>query len=213
MRELIVCRVQHHPARAHLIPALAAALEPLPVEIIIHQSSPPNPWGGYQECLRDPPDCDHLLIVQDDAAPCLNFVPALRNVTAANPENPVVLFFPPYSREKKAAMVAMQRGHRYITLNTVSNTFVPVVAVLWPRQLAVDFYDWAQANPTLPGQREPRSDDAMAGQWKRKTRTEFKATIPSLVDHLGEEPSVAENIGKGVRTALFMAEDGLDYDW
>lgn len=209
-------RIQHHPARAHLIPPLTAALDGLPVEVVEHSSDPPNPWAGYQLCLRDPPPCSHLLIVQDDCQPCLNFVPAVEQIAAANPDAPVCLFLARLPRDASvAAAKAMKQGRRYVTLNWRS--FLPVVAVLWPRHKAAEFLDWADANPGLPGQREPRSDDAMGGRWKMVRRETVLASVPSIVEHPDMVPSL---IGKRAmwgkdagRVAAFLAADGLDYKW
>jgi hypothetical protein len=94
---------------------------------------------------------------------------------------------------------------------------MPVVATLWPRAKAVEFAVWAEQHPQLPGQRSPRSDDAMAGMWKMRERQTVWACVPSLVEHPDVEPSI---IGKRAaagrdrnRVALFLAADGLDYDW
>lgn len=209
----VAVRVQHHPARRHLIPTLLERLAPLPVEVIEHASEPPSPWAGYQACLRDPPACTHLLVVQDDAFPCENFAVAVQQVAISNPDVPVCLFFPPYGREKKQALYAAKNNQRYITLMTSSQSFLPVVATLWPVHKTVEFLDWATANPQLPGQREPRSDDAMAGRWKVMTKQTVKCTIPSLVEHLGDEPSVCGNGRKGMRFAMFVAEDATAYNW
>ena len=109
----------------------------------------------------------------------------------------------------------MKSGQRYVDLTWRS--FLPVVAVLWPRQKAEEFLAWADEHPQLPGQREPRSDDAMGGRWKMLTRQTVRATVPSLVEHPDMEPSL---IGRRAmwgkdkgRVAMFLAEDALDYEW
>lgn len=109
----------------------------------------------------------------------------------------------------------MAHNSRYVTLPW--RDFMPVVAVLWPLEAAREFLAWADDNPGLPGQREPRSDDAMAGRWKMVGRKTVRATVPSLVQHPDTEPSLIgrrRSWGKDRgRVALFLAEDALSYDW
>lgn len=193
-----------------------AALEPLPVEIVEHVSEPPSPWAGYQRCLERLPRCSHLLIIQDDAQPVPNFVPALGQIAASNPEIPVCLFISRLPRDVKPNLAqAMKRNQRYVQISLRS--FMPIVAVLWPRQKAADFSQWAEQHPTLVGQREPRSDDAMAGRWKLQTRQTVRACVPSIVEHPDREPSI---IGRRAqwgkdknRVAAYLAEDALAYQW
>jgi hypothetical protein len=188
----------------------------LPTEVITHESDPPNPLAGYLLCLTDLPECSHVVIVQDDTAPCHNFAEGLQGVAKANPDTPVCLFLARLPRDAAtAASRAMQQNRRYVTLGLRS--FMPVVAVLWPRHKAVEFLEWTVANPYFPGNREPRSDDGMAGRWKMVTRQIVKATVPSLVEHPDMEPSL---IGKRTawgkdrgRVAQFLAEDASEYDW
>lgn len=94
---------------------------------------------------------------------------------------------------------------------------MPVVAVLWPIDKLVEFAAWSEENPWLPAQREPRSDDAMAGRWKMVTRQTVWASVPSIVQHPDEEPST---IGRTAqwgkdrgRVAALLADDASDYDW
>lgn len=210
----VAVRVQHSPARDHLLSSLLRDFGRFKhVETIAHQSDPPSPWLGYKLCLRDLPDCTHVLVVQSDAKPCRNFAPAVEQIAAANPDTPVCLFISKVQRDSRAVTQAMQNNQRYATLNPKANSFVPVVAVLWPRAKAVEFMDWADVNPGLPGQREPRSDDAMVGRWKTIRRETVRVTVPSLVEHLVAEPSVVGNDKKGGRVAMFLAEDALEYDW
>lgn len=115
----------------------------------------------------------------------------------------------------KLARRAMKYRERYITLPLRS--FMPVVAVLWPRTKAAEFMDWAGENPRLYRHHQPRSDDAMAGQWKMRTRQTVRVTVPSLVEHPDTVPSV---IGRRAawgkdssRVALFLASDAAEYEW
>ena len=214
MQVSLAARVQHHPSRAHLIPPLLEALAPLPTEVIEHVSDPPSPWDGYKLCLSDLPDCSHLLVLQDDAVPCPNFIPALERIAAAN-DVPVCLFLARLPRRTSSdATKALKANRRYVPL--FIRDFVPVVAVLWPRAKAQEFMAWA-VNAKLPGQPNPRSDDAVVGRWMMVTRQEIRATCPSLVEHpdmessvIGRQPAWGKDPG---RVALHLAEDALAYDW
>jgi hypothetical protein len=95
---------------------------------------------------------------------------------------------------------------------------VPVVAVLWSREAAVDLLDWTSSN-RLPGDPRPRSDDAVVGRWARQTRQTVLATTPSLVQHPDEERSlVGRRHGAGriewrVAHAYIGDDDPLTLDW
>ena len=82
----VVARIQGHPSRAHLHAPLMEAIG-LPCEVMLHASDPPNPWEGYKNCLRDIPECSHLLVIQDDTRPALNLAPALERIAEANPSD------------------------------------------------------------------------------------------------------------------------------
>jgi hypothetical protein len=187
-------------------------LEPLPVEVFTHSSTPPNPWAGYRLCLQRIPDCSHLLIVQDDTAPVPNFVPALHKIAERNVDTPVCLFLASNPRGAMArARRAMSRDQRYVAL--YPSPFVPIVAVLWPREKAIQFLEWTESGVTLPGHPTPRADDSVLAAWSKKNREPFIVACPSLVEHL-DVPSV-----KGVRNAasawkaVFLAEDADQYEW
>lgn len=105
-------------------------------------------------------------------------------------------------------------GRRYLELSLRS--FMPVVAVLWPVGTLVSAREWTTANPRLMGPTEPRSDDAMLGRWKLRTRQRVRATIPSIVEHYDIEPStigLTRMWGDRPRSAARIAEDARDYDW
>jgi hypothetical protein len=163
--------------------------------------------------MADPPDCDHLLIVQDDVVPVPGFRDALATIAR---DVPVCLYLARYPRDTKPqAAMAMRMNRRYVQLSWRS--FMPIVAVLWPMEKLVEFAQWAEDNPYLMGRTDPRSDDAMAGRWKLQTRQTVFACVPSIVEHPDTEPST---IGKTAmwgkdrgRCAAFLADDAGKYDW
>lgn len=209
---MILVRVQHHPSRADLIPSLLAAVEPLYVEVSEHSSIPPDPWSGYRQCLSTiPKEASHVLVLQDDAQPVPNFAEALYKIADANPSTPVCLFMGalPANTAAKARQV-MKAGGRYVTIN--SGSFVPLVACLWPRAKAIDFLNWSKMHKTT------RADDGNAARWMRQTRGHFLVTVPSLVQHNDFVPSVKGGRqhkpgAESWRSALFLAEDALAYEW
>lgn len=215
---MIRVRIQHHPSRAELLPALKKALRPLSVEVVTHESDPPSPWAGYRECLTNIPHaCTHLLIVQDDTVPSPRFAKAVRQIAKAQPDVPVCLFLGRLPRDASVeATRALQDDRRYVRLSWRS--FMPIVAVLWPRHKAEEFIEWTQTNAVMPGIRgEPRSDDAVGGRWKSVTRQTVLACVPSIIEHPDE---VDSTIGKrsrhskaAARVAALIAEDAGAYDW
>lgn len=210
---LIVARVQHHPSRAPLIPRLLEALSPLPTEVCTHSSDPPDPWAGYRNCLGDLPECSHVLIVQDDAQPCRNFAPAVEQIAQRHPDSPVCLFLGtlPSPVAAQARRVMKNNKRRYLPF--MNAAFVPLVCVLWPRHKAQEFLHWTHGSHRIT-----RADDANVARWMIRTRQVVQVTVPSLVEHDDFVPSVKGGRdhtpgAEGWRHALFLAEDGLDYEW
>ena len=163
--------------------------------------------------MKNPPDCSHLLIIQDDTVP----VPGMPEVLGKIARDvPVCLFIARLPRDTKPRTdQAMKMGRRYVRLS--QRSFMPVVATLWPIDKMVEFDAWTEENSYLPGQREPRSDDAMAGRWKMINRQEVLATVPSIVQHPDTEPSTIRlarmNGTDRSRMAAHLAADARDYDW
>ena len=178
----------------------------MPVEIVETDFEPPNPWKGYLACLDAPPaSCTHLLIVQDDAITCRNLTPALEKVARAEPNVPVCLYLGGLPmRTRRAALEAGKAGRRFAEIH--QGDFLPVVAVMWPVGLALEFQRWGSSPDRLRQRNgrtfEERSDDAMGGRWMRQTRQRVVATIPSLIEHPDDVIStIARNNAN--RTALF----------
>ena len=213
-------RIQAHPTRKHLLPSLLSGLDPLHTEVSLHSSDPPNPWEGYKKAIADPPDCTHLLVIQEDALVCRNFPLAVTKIAEAK-SDPVALFLAWLPKNVAVdAFRASIAGERYIRYRP-SSKFCPVVAILWPVEALERFKAWAAGAP-LPGRPTPASDDAIVGEWlKRNQKTEtIWCSVPSLVEH----PDMTESVkgrrnevwgqDKGRVAALFIGDrDPLDFDW
>lgn len=187
----------------------------VPTTISLHASEPPNPWEGYKRCLADLPDRGHLLIVQDDVRVSRGFAEALEKVAG---EVPTALFLARLPvRISRMALRATKRGERYVTARLAINEFCPVVAVLWPVEKALQFRTWTEENPHKLGHPRPRSDDGVLGRWSALTRQDIRFTVPSLVEHPDQEPSL---IGRKAhwgrdkgRVAQWFAEDASEFEW
>lgn len=193
----------------------------MPVVVCPHFSEPPNPWEGYQQALEsginDLTQPTHVLVLQDDTQVCRNFAAAVDRIAASNAV-PVSLFLAhdPRAVGRDLLMSAKERKP-YFTYRV--SKFVPAVAMLWPIEKAREFLEWTQSGVRLPGPSLPdktidvRSDDAVIGEWHRRTQQHILCTSPSLVEH---DPSVESTIGKplGRKARLYIgAEDPLTYPW
>jgi hypothetical protein len=129
------------------------------------------------------------------------------------PELPVCLFLGAAPASTAGiAKRAFMKHKRYIPL--MNTSFVPLVAVLWPRQKAQEFLEWTESGVKTM----TRADDGNAAKWMKATRQPFMVTVPSLVQHNDYTPSVKggrqHKPGKEAwRRAVLLADDGAAYKW
>lgn len=213
---MIATIVQHHPARAELLPAL---LERLPSgALVVTDPDPdshlPNPWRCYRACLEAiPVDASHAVIVQDDVIPHPDFPVVMPRCVDARPGR-LICFFVASQPVLGARRIIEAQRSRNPWAELSHTDFLPVVATCWPVPLARLFLDWAVAH-ALP---RDRSDDGLAGRWIRHRALRPLATVPSLVEHPDVERSL---IGKRAmagknpaRVALVRPYDDItSIDW
>jgi hypothetical protein len=195
--------IQTVPSRAEVLPRLLNGLEPME-KIVITDQGEPNPWRGYQACLHSLihfPDkrMSHGVILQDDAIVCKNFPLAVERIIEAKPENVICLFV----AGTQVGKLILKPKERFCRLPTRSNIYVPVVALIWPREKAADVLEWVASKPRNV-KPNPRSDDAMIGLWARQRKETVYATYPSLVQHPDDVPSAK---GKNARGAAQRGND------
>jgi hypothetical protein len=174
---------------------------------------------GYLKCLSNLPRSGHVAVLQDDTIPCFNLVPALERIADSNPETPVSLFLSKTPR-RTYTMASIRYGRsRYV--NVHPQDLVHVVALLWPVYKAEEFVEWINDNPRrIRGNMISTSDDAHVTRWMRLTGQPFRCTVPSLVEHPDDVPSIVnqEKVKAGRdsgRTAAFWIGDAdpLELDW
>lgn len=183
--------IQQHPTRQHLLPRIVRKLDGLPYTVV-RDDGPgrPDPWRGYRACLElaDNLDATHAVILQDDAIPCFDFACWLNCRIEEEPDAILVLFLAAQPRLTAAAATQALRA-RQVFASLHARDFMPAVGVSWPIGIARDVVEWAGSH----NGRTTRSDDHMLGQWHRAAKTKVLVTVPSLVQHPDDVPSLVGN--------------------
>lgn len=210
--------VQHHPKRVELLAPLLASVPRAQVVADPDPTGYPSPWRTYRECLLQPIQTTHRVVLQDDVEVCRNFEAVIEKVIAARPLNPVALFV---GGQPRTAIEAMGHAcaHEETFAEYPSDTWLAAVAVLWPTDVIEKIVAWVDK------QRWPvefRADDEILGRAARAYQIPLLATVPSLVEH----PDVVESVTgrnrhmRGVNTdrvAWCFADkvgiDPLELDW
>lgn len=201
--------VQHHPARAHLLPDLLALLGDARVVTDPHPDGPRAPIRTYLECLRQAPAAaTHLLIVQDDAAPCANFRARAHDAIEQHPDTLVTFFLAGAPiRSARLAMHARHRGEHWTLM--ASGDWTPTVALVWPTPVIARFLAFVAERPAIVR----TGDDNVVGLFTRLENLPVWATVPSLVEHPDVEPSLIGRKASGgknrMRTAANPPAPGL----
>jgi hypothetical protein len=114
-------------------------------------------------------------------------------------------------RTRRRAYEAIRAGGHWVEV-AHSDLILPTVAVLWPVEAIHDFLDWYPAQP--PRRNPDRADDGVLGRWMSKRSRKVLATLPSLVEHPDDTPSVAQP-GRAPRHAIHYIGDAdpLEIQW
>lgn len=209
-------RVQHYAGRDETLERLLATLPPA-VEVVTDEGDL-NPWRGYRLCLTDLPETSHVAIVQDDAIACRNFGTAIERIAEANPENVVALFMSKHPKRTYNRASLTYGKSRYVDVH--NQDLVHVVALLWPVEKARAFLVWVDGNPARLRGKAFQSDDATVSRWMQLTKQRIRATVPSIVQHPDDVPSVVNRhrvkhgLDSGRVAGYWIGEDDpLELDW
>lgn len=195
--------VQHHPARAHLLPRLLASL-PEGAQIVTDPdpgNPQRNPWRTYLACLHAvEPDATHLLIVQDDLEACRDLAAALDRIVPRHPSEVLVLFVAGVGLHRRKLLAGCANDQRYVEL-TMQNTFLPACANIYPRDAVASILDFEAQNPSTR-----TADDGNLGVWAEATGTRIIATMPSLFEHPDHERSLVGKLALSGRNPARIAQ-------
>lgn len=172
--------------------------------------APPNPWRCYRACLEHAvlrTGYTHAVILQDDAVPCESFEAELLCAINDEPDALLVLWI---GAQPAMTGVAVKRAwlDGGCFAHVAHRDWVPAVGTCMPIETARDILEWADGYK----RRASRSDDFMLGEWKRHRSSTVLVTVPSIVQHPDDTPSLIGN-GAGAhgrnpaRTALFFIDD------
>lgn len=207
--------IQTHPLRSGLAASLA---EEVGAEVVLdpEPDGPRSPWRCYREALStSPADATHRVIVQDDATVCRSFRAALDLVVAARPEHLIALYVGGMPRRSaQAVMSACEAGETFAVM-PAHDVWVPAVALVWPTSVIADVLAYTEGVSA-----KVTADDSVIARAVRSLRLPYVATVPSLVEHLDNVPSVA-HVGRRTgdtcwRMAVCFIEDDcdpLEVDW
>lgn len=181
-----------------------------------HDVTDPNPFRNYLRCLDGvPPDVTHVCVIQDDAVPCKRYEPLVREAVGERPDEVISLFVGGLSgRTRLDFWKALKHGERWSPVYFRETHHV--VALVWPVELAQAFLDWWASEPRIPGPKVQRSDDAVVTHWiksmyaNRHTRRQVWATVPCLVEHPDDLPSIVQGnrrLGDKGRRAIAFIDD------
>ena len=186
--------VMHHPSRGPEISALLAATADLMPRVVID----PDPQGpssplrtAKQAWAAVAEGATHHLVLQDDVEPCADFAEHLTQAVQARPEDVIALgVFSTAARNSYPVRRAAVAGEPWAVL--VPGEFVPAQGLLMPAGRARAL---ARFLAELPD--ELRDDDAFIDLFCRIEDLTVVATVPNLLEHVGDRSTA--NAGHGIR--------------
>lgn len=190
MRVVLSVAIMAHPSRLEYAHALRRRLharrasgETLEIVLDPDPDGPRNPWRTARLAWqRTPADCTHRLVVQEDVIPCPNFLRHARRALRAKPDRITSFYLGTNATVTwRDLLVADARGAHWV--QGFANSWIPALALAIPRGFVHSLADYDDGS-------RPVADDDVYGRWAREHRLPWFATIPSLVDHDDDAPSL-----------------------
>lgn len=138
-----------------------------------------------------PEDSTHHLVIQDDVLPCTDFLRHARNALSAKPDR-VTAFYVGTNAfvTHRTMLVAAAAGQSWVEGFFAS--WVPALALAIPSWMVPSLVEFEDGT-------RPVADDDVYGRWCRTNGWPWWATIPSLVDHDDNAPSLMRSVHAGGR--------------
>lgn len=156
-----------------------------------------------------------MLVIQDDTLVCDHFAEAAMAAVAARPDR-IVSFFVAGAPARSARRLHHAASVCQHWAQLEPRDWCPAVALCFPAANAADLVVWADEQE-IPERRT--SDDAILGDWVRARGHVVLATVPSLVQHPDDVPSLigtAHSSGRNparVAACFVGGYDARKIDW
>lgn len=211
--------IQHHPKRAHLLPPLLDAIG-AQAEVVTDPDAAnpfPSPWRTYRHALEITPAwATHRLILQDDVQLCRDFAPTVAAAVRAQPHRLLAFFVGGHPVEHaREVYAACDRDECWAEIDNLR--WCPAIALCWPVELIQPCLTFVDE------QRWPikfRADDEIIGRFLRDRGELALASVPSLVQHPDNVPSLVgmramggQDIGRIAACFIHPDCDPLSIDW
>jgi hypothetical protein len=198
-----------HPSRSGMAEALSGRLRGSAVVYDPEPDGERNPWRCAREAWRrTPPGCTHRLVVQEDVLPCPRFLYHARRALAAKPDRITSFFLGTNATVTwRDMLIADARGAHWVEGSRAG--WVPALALAIPARLVPSLVEFDDGT-------RPVADDDVYGRWIREHGLPWYATIPSLVDHDDDAPSLMRNqyaTGARVAACPIGETDPSAIDW
>jgi hypothetical protein len=178
--------VQAHPLREQMAQKLAAEIGG--AVDIVYDPAPDHgfgTWRCFRRLLEETPDwATHRFQIQDDTQVSRRFRETVELLVAARPESVLVLFVSnvPWHHQD-AVLQACKNDQPWASLGP--SYWLPVVSTIWPVELAQRALAFADENEW-----NGCADDELLGRFMSDQNLTAYATVPSLVEHPDDVPSL-----------------------
>lgn len=215
-RVRISTAIMAHPSRAEYAQRLRRQLKDgkrqAPLIDVVLDPDPDaerNPWRCAREAWRrTPPGFTHRLVLQEDVIPCPRFLHHARRALAAKPDRIVTFYLGTNAIVTwRQMLIADARGAHWV--EGFPNSWVPALALSIPTRFVESLVSFDDGT-------RPVADDDVYGRWTREHRLPWYATIPSLVDHDDEAPSLMRDPytrGQRIAACPIGTTDPSRIDW
>jgi hypothetical protein len=182
--------IQHHPSRGAQLARLLDELgEPADVITDPDPTSPlRSPWRTSRLAWASTPEtATHNLVLQDDVRACDGFLDLARDAVTSHPDDLVTFYVGRYPGSAARAVIAgLDTRKPYVDIGL--DSWTPCLALAMPTAFALDLASHTDRHHYPPAM---CADDGIVSLWRQdRGHTRCWATMPSLVDHDNDVPSI-----------------------
>jgi hypothetical protein len=173
-----------HPSRSEYAEALAARLK-VPIVYDPEPDEERNPWRCARQAWKvasSKQGATHAMVIQEDVICRDDLLKHVRRALRAKPDR-AVSFFLGWLPSQTAQLALSHASRCAAWVPGAHAGWCPTIALAMPRWMGEQLAAFDDGT-------RPVADDDVAGRYLRELGTGWYATIPSLVDHDDDAPSL-----------------------